>query len=130
MKTRAFVPSADCLESRIAMSSGVKFIHGLPVLTPRALNETFAAIGKAFETFATRGENYKLLGFNLTKAVDRIPFNVRDGLVATVQSEPSALQSDIQSGLPLSVINEAQNTNADVTNFVQSEVEDGVFIYT
>jgi hypothetical protein len=130
MKKTTFVPSADCLESRIAMSGGIKFIGGLPVLTPRALSETYGDIGKAFKTFATKGENYKLLEFNLTKAVDRIPFNVRDGLVATVQSEPSALQSDIESGLPLPVIFETQNTNAEVTNFVQSEVEGGVFIYT
>jgi hypothetical protein len=129
MKKNTFVPAADFLESRIAMSGGIRFIGGLPVLTPRALNQTFAAINSAFKTFATRGENYNLLGANLTKAVSRIPFNVRDGLQAEVQAEPAALQADIAAGVPLPVIFESQNTQAEVTGFVQGEVEDGIFIY-
>jgi hypothetical protein len=51
-------------------------------------------------------------------------------LAPTEDQDEVQVQSDIQSGLPLPVIFEAQNTNADVTSFVQSEVEDGVFIYT
>jgi hypothetical protein len=129
MKKTAFVPAADLLESRIAMSSGIRFVGGLPVLTPNALNATFAAIDSAYRTFATRGHNYNLLGHNLAKAVSRIPFNVRDGLQAVVLAAPAALKADIAAGLPLPVIFESQTTQADVTAFVQTEVINGVFVY-
>jgi hypothetical protein len=128
MKKRAFVPAADCLEGRIALS-GIRFIGGLPVLTSHALNETYSAINSAFTRFATKGENYNLLGFNLTKAITRIPYNVRDGLRAEVQQEPGFLQSDIQSGVAHPVKVEYAATISDVRSFVQSEVADGIFIF-
>jgi hypothetical protein len=129
VKKNAFVPSLDRLEGRLAMSGGIQFINGLPVLTPLALRETFSDIKSAFTTFATKGENYNLLGANLTKAIRRIPFNVRDGLQATVQGEPAALMSNIASGTPLAVISATQTTQGDVTAFVQSEVQGGIFLY-
>jgi hypothetical protein len=128
MKKRAFVPAADCLEGRIALS-GIRFIGGLPVLTSHALIETYSAINCAFTRFATKGENYNLLGFNLTKAITRIPYNVRDGLRAEVQQEPGFLQSDIQSGVAHPVKVEYAATISDVRSFVQSEVADGIFIF-
>jgi hypothetical protein len=130
MRKKSFVPAADCLENRIALhGGGIKFIGGLPVLTSTALGETFSQVQKAFTTFATKGENYQLLSFNLTKAVGRIPFNVRDGLVATVQGEPAALQTAIANKTPLPVVQENLNTAQAVLAFVQAEVNAGNIIY-
>ena len=84
MKKRAFVPAADCLESRIALSGVAMFIGGLPVLSVHALQPDFSAVNKAFTTFATKGQNYNLLTTNLAKSLMRIPFQVRDGLQAAV----------------------------------------------
>ena len=74
MKKRAFVPAADCLEGRIALS-GIKFIGGLPVLTSHALNETYSAINKAFTTFATKGQNYNLFSDQFDQVFDAHPLS-------------------------------------------------------
>jgi hypothetical protein len=130
MKKTTFVPSADCLESRIAMSGGIQYIGGLPVLTSHALSETYSAILRSYTTFATRGLNYNLLSFNLGNAVSRIPYNVRDGLRATVQGEVSGLLTNIQTHVFRPVVTSYEATIDDVRSFVQSEVADGIFVFT
>jgi hypothetical protein len=128
MKKRAFVPAADCLESRIALS-GVAMRGGLPFLSVHALQETYHDINKAFTTFATKGENYNVLFANLTNSLRRVPFQVRDGLQAEVQQEPANLQSDIASGVANPVKTEYLATLEDVNSFVGSETQAGIFIY-
>jgi hypothetical protein len=111
------------------MSGGIQFIGGLPVLTTHAIDETYSAIRSAYINFATsKPLNYNLLSFNLGKAVNRIPYNVRDGLKATIQSEVPTLESDIQGGVPHSVIASFQAAVSDVKTYIQSEVVAGVFI--
>jgi hypothetical protein len=125
MKKHTFVPSADCLESRIALSGGVNFIGGVPVLTTRALNKAYGLINNAYKTFATKGLNYNLLSFNLSKAASLIPWNNRDGLRATMLSEVAGLRSNIQFHVPRPVITSYQATIQDVRLFVQDEVAAG-----
>jgi hypothetical protein len=125
MKKHAFVPSADCLESRIALSGGVKFIGGVPVLTTRALNTAYNQIYNAYKTFATKGQNYNLLSFNLSKAASLIPWNRRDGLRDTLLSEVGGLRSNIQFHVPRPVITSFQFSAQDLSSFVQDEVAAG-----
>src|SRR5580700_2038910 len=129
MKKNSFTPSPDFLETRIAMSSGIKYLDGLPVLTSKALSQTFAAVNAAFTTFATKGENYNLLSYNLTKAIGRLPFNVRDGLKDEILKTPADLKASLKAKTSLPVIAEAQIANGEVTEFIQAEVEDGIFVY-
>jgi hypothetical protein len=127
MKRASFVPSADLLETRIALSGGVHFTStGAAILTTRALNQTYSQIQKAFIQFANHGQNYQTLQVNLANAVSRIPWNRRDGLLAAVETAPSALRSDISSGLSKPVMTEMQNTLAEVKQFVQGEVANGI----
>jgi hypothetical protein len=128
MKKRAFVPAADCLESRIALS-GVAMRNGLPFLSVHALQQTYHDINRAFTTFANKGQNYNVLFANLTNSLRRIPFQVRDGLQAAVQQEPGFLQDDIASGVANPVKTEYAATIADVNSFVGSETQAGIFIY-
>jgi hypothetical protein len=128
MKKRAFVPAADCLESRIALS-GIKFIGGLPVLTSHALSQTVSAVNKAFTTFATKGQNANLFTENLTKSLMRIPYQIRDGLQADILQYPGFVQDDIASGVANPVKTEYANAVADIKSFVQSEVAAGIFIF-
>jgi hypothetical protein len=128
MKKRAFVPAADHLETRIALS-GVAMRHGLPFLSVNALQQTYHDINRAFTTWATKGQNYNLLSHNLGTSLRRIPFQVRDGLQATVQQEPGFLQDDISSGVAHPVKTEYQATIAAVNSFVGSETQAGIFIY-
>lgn len=125
MKKHTFVPSADCLESRIALSGGVRFIGGVPVLTSHALNQAYGLINNAYKTFATKGQNYNLLSFNLSKAANLIPWNRRDGLRDTLLSEVAGLRSNIQFHVPRPVITSAQFTVQDLRFFVQDEVAAG-----
>jgi hypothetical protein len=127
MKRASFVPSADHLETRIAMSGGVHFTStGAAILSTRALNQTYSQIEKAFSHFANHGQNYHTLEVNLAKAVSRIPFNRRDGLLAAVESEPLAVKTNVSLGITKPVATELQNTLADVKAFVQSEAASGV----
>ena len=128
MKKHTFVPSVDGLESRIALSGGVKFIGGVPVLTTHALNKAAGLINSAYKTFATKGQNYNLLSFNLTKAASLIPWNRRDGLTDALLSEVAGLRSNIQSHVPRPVITSAQFSIQDLRFFVQDEVAAGSII--
>jgi hypothetical protein len=140
MKRTKFVPTAECLETRVALSgltgyfNGIRFLNGLPVLTTPAINSTYSAIQSAYVSFATSNvhnfNNYKLLSFNLGKAVNRVPFNVRDGLKATIQGEVPTLQANILSNTPMSVITSFQAAVSDVKTFIQSEVAAGIFVVT
>jgi hypothetical protein len=125
MKKHTFIPSADCLESRIALSSGVRFIGGVPVLTTHALNKAYSLINNAYKTFATKGQNYNLLSFNLGKAASLIPWNRRDGLRDTLLSEVGGLRSNIQFQIPKPVVTAARFTIQDLRFFVQGEVAAG-----
>ncbi len=129
MKRASFVPSADQLETRIALSGGVQFTStGAAILTSRALNQTYSQIEKAFSHFANHGQNFRTLEVNLASAVSRIPYNRRDGLLAIVETEPLAVESDMSSGVSKPVATELQNTLAEVKEFVQAEVADGVIV--
>ena len=128
MKKRAFVPAADCLESRIALS-GIKFIGGLPVLTSHALNQTISAVNKAFTTFATKGQNANLFTGNLTKSLMRIPYQIRDGLQDDILQYPGFVQDDIASGVVHPVKTEYVFAVGDIQSFVRSEVAAGIFIF-
>ena len=126
MKKPKFVPSADLLESRIALSGGPKFApNGAAILTTHALGQTYAQIQKAFVKFAQHGQNYQTLQNNLSKAVSNIPWNRRDGLLASVQSEAQAVKANIATQVSRPVMTELRNTLAEVKDFVISEVAAG-----
>jgi hypothetical protein len=127
MRKPSFVPTADLLETRVVLSSGPKFtLGGAAILTEHALGQTYSQVEKAFNTFARHGENYKRLENSLATAVNRIPWNKRDGLLATVESEVAGLQSNIDAAVPKPVITSMQSTLADVHDFVEGEVADGI----
>ncbi len=100
MKKTTFVPAHDQLESRIALSGGPKFSNGAAILTEKALGQTYGLIQKAFNRFANHGQNYNRLQGDLAKAVNRIPYNRRDGLLSLVQSEASQMVTDVQTSAP------------------------------
>ena len=125
MKKFAFVPTPDTLESRIALSGGPKFVHGVPILTSHALGQTYSLVQKAFNQFAHNGHNYARLRVDLANAVNRIPWNRRDGLLATVQAEVSTLRTAIAPGAFKPVMSQMQSTLQDVKDFVRSEVATG-----
>ncbi len=128
MKKSSFVPKPDQLESRVVLSSGPKFSHGAAILTTHALGQTYAQVEKAFSQFANHGENYKRLEANLASAVNRIPWNKRDGLLATVESELPQMQDDIATADATPVKNAEQRALQDVKGFVQGEIADGVIM--
>jgi hypothetical protein len=129
MKKPKFVPTPDLLETRIALSGGPSFTRsGAAILTTHALNQTYGDIQRAFTNFATHGHgtNYKQLEMNLVKAVSRIPWNRRDGLLATVKAESSAVRFNIANAVNKPVVTEMLNTLAEVKSFVKSEVASGI----
>jgi hypothetical protein len=129
MKKPTFVPSADHLESRIALSHGPLFIHGAAVLTTRALNKAYNLIDSAFVQFARHGQNYARLEANLARAVNPIPFNHRDGLLSAVESEVAGMQTDIVTkDSPTPVKDAMQRARADLHDFVVSEISSGVIV--
>jgi hypothetical protein len=131
MKKPKFVPTPDLLESRIALSGGPKFTpNGAAILSSHALGQTYGQIQKAFVKFAQHGhgQNFQTLENNLSKAVSNIPWNKRDGLLASVQSETQAVRADIQTGMPKPVVTEMQNTLAEVKDFILTEVAAGQIV--
>jgi hypothetical protein len=124
MKKSKFVPTPDVLETRVVLSGGPQFArNGAAVLTKHALSQTYSQVSSAFTKFAHHGQNYNALQVNLAKAVSRIPYNHRDGLLATIESEVSGLRANISSGVSRPVATAMQNAMADVHDFVQGEVE-------
>ncbi len=129
MKKPKFVPTPDLLETRIALSGGPRFTQsGAAILTSHALGQSYAQVEKAFVKFAQHGQNYQMLENNLAKAVNNIPWNRRDGLLATVESEAQAVRTDIQTALPRPIATEMQNTLAEVKDFVLTEVAEGQIV--
>jgi hypothetical protein len=128
MKKHTFVPSADYLESRIALSGGVRYIGGVPILTNHAMNKAFGLINNAFKTFATKGQNYNLLSSNLMKAANLIPWNRRDGLRDALLSEVDGLRGNMQFSVPRPVITAARFAAQDLKFFVQGQVGAGNII--
>jgi hypothetical protein len=127
MRKPSFVPTPDVLETRVVLSGGPKFTRGgAAILTSHALNQTYAQVQNAFAKFAHHGQNYRALEINLAKAVSRIPFNRRDGLLAAVESEVQGLRDNISSGVTRPVVTSMQSAMADVHDFVQGEVTDAV----
>ena len=127
MRKPSFVPTPDVLETRVVLSGGPKFTRGgAAILTSHALSQTYGQIENAFAKFAHHGQNYRALEINLAKAVSRIPFNRRDGLLATVESEVQGLRDNISSGVTQPVMTSMQSAMADVHDFVQGEVTDAV----
>jgi len=131
MKKPKFVPTPDLLETRIALSGGAKFTSsGAAILTPHALGQTYNQIQAAFVNFAQHGhgKNFNALEVNLANAVSRIPWNRRDGLLATVEAEPSAVKFDMANAVTKPVVTEMRNTLAEVKDFVQSEIASGAIV--
>jgi hypothetical protein len=128
MKKPKFVPTADLLEGRIALSGGPKFTpNGAAILTSHALGQTYSQIEKAFTKFANHGHGtqYQTLQTNLAKAVSNIPWNRRDGLLSSVEAEVQAVKADISTQVSRPVVTEMQNTLAEVKEFILSEVAAG-----
>ena len=128
MKRSAFVPKPDQLEGRIVLSSGVKFFHGAAVLSTHALNKTYAQVEKSFTQFAQHGQSYNQLESSLASAINRIPWNRRDGLLATVESEVPQMQADIATNDATPVKSAERAALQNVYQFVQSEISDGVIV--
>ena len=136
MKKNTFVPSADFLESRIALSGGIRFIGGVPLLTQQAIRSAQNIVLNSFTTFATRGENYNLLSANLTKASNLIPWARRDPspdtgdtfFVTLTQDVVADLKTNIQTGVARPVVAAYQEALVFSRDFIQQEVADGVVI--
>ena len=127
MRKPSFVPTPDVLETRVVLSGGPKFTRGgAAILTSHALSQTYGQVENAFAKFAQHGQNYHALQVNLATAVSRIPFNRRDGLLAAVESEVAGLRDNISSGVTQPVVTSMRSAMADVQEFVQGEVADGV----
>jgi hypothetical protein len=126
MKKPAFVPRPDLLENRIALSGGAHFTaKGEAILSKRALNQTYALVQKAFNQYASHGHNMNRLQANLASAVSRIPYNVRDGLLATVESEAVQMRTDIRTNVAKPVKSAVQRALNDVHDFVKAEIASG-----
>ncbi len=97
MKKTTFTPSPDQLEGRIVLSGGPKFSNGAAILTEKALGQTYGLIQKAFGQYMNHGQDSNRLQGDLANAVNRIPYNRRDGLLAAVQSEASQMVTDVRS---------------------------------
>src|SRR5438309_2328828 len=119
---RAFVPSSlPGLEDRVALSGAQFAASGAAILTTRALNNAYNGIYNAFARFATHGLNYGRLNADLAGAVNGIPYNVRDGLLASVRNEALTMSRDIQNGVPRPVINAVFRAQNDLRAFVNAE---------
>ena len=130
MRKPSFVPTPDVLETRVVLSGGPKFARdGAAILTSHALSQTYSQVENAFAKFAHHGQNYNALEINLAKAVSRIPYNHRDGLLATIESEVPGLRDEHQLRCHSRPVATAmQNAMADVHDFVQGEVEADVIV--
>ena len=128
MKKKMFVPAPDQLEARVVLSGGPKFSNGAAILTEKALGQTYSLVQKAFTQYMNHGQNSGRLQADLASAVNRIPYNRRDGLFSAVQSEVSQMVTDIRSNVPFPVKSAVQRTLGDVRDFVQGEVGDGVIV--
>jgi hypothetical protein len=128
MKKKTFVPTADSLETRVVLSGAPKFIHGAAVLTTHALGQTYSQVQKAFNTYMHHGQNFKRLEVDLAKAVSRIPFNRRDGLLLAVEGEAQQMFTDIRTQVALPVKSAVQRALNDVHEFVQGEIGAGSIV--
>jgi len=123
MKKTAFVPSPDILEGRIALSSGT---GGAAVLREHTLNQAVAQIEGGFARFAHDRMNYTRLEFDLAKAVGRIPWNRRDGLLATVEFDVQDLKGRVDAGETHPIKTEMRIAVGQLEQFVKYEVANGV----
>jgi hypothetical protein len=128
MKKTTFTPSPDQLEGRIVLSGGPKFSNGAAILTEKALGQTYGLIQKAFDQYANHGQDSRRLQVDLAKAVSRIPYNRRDGLLAAVQSEATQVVADVASNAPAPVQGARQRALGDVSDFVQGEIAGGAIV--
>ena len=121
MKKSKFVPTADQLESRIALSGGPKFTpNGAAILTSHALGQTYGQIQKAFVNFAKHGHGTNYVTPSRPtwpRPSATSPGTDRDGLLATVKAEAQAVRANIASQVPKPVVTEMQNTLAEVKEF-------------
>lgn len=126
-RKRDFVPSDLArLEDRVVLSHGPQFTSwGAAILTGKAYNKAAADIQHAFQRFATDGLNYGRLAGDLGKAVSVIPYNFRDGLVANMNNEVRTLAVAINFQIPGSVVTCLGRAEADLNNFVRSEIAVG-----
>jgi hypothetical protein len=128
MKKPTFVPTPDQLEGRIALSGLPQFSHGAAILTKHALGQTYSLVQNAFTRYMNHGQNSNRLQADLAKAVNRIPFNKRDGLLAAVESEVSQMRTDVRTNVAMPVRSALQRALSDVHDFVQGEIATGVIV--
>jgi hypothetical protein len=128
MKKSAFLPTADCLESRVVLSQGPHVLKGAAVLTRHALNQAESRVGTAFVQFANDGQNYARLRRDVADAVSRIPWNRRGGLVATIKSMVPTLRASVAKNGITAIGAARQHATADVQQFVQGEIAHGKII--
>ena len=128
MKKTTFTPSPDQLEGRIVLSGGPKFSNGAAILTEKALGQTYGLIQKAFGQYMNHGQDSNRLQGDLANAVNRIPYNRRDGLLAAVQSEASQMVTDVRSKASVPVKGALQRALSDVNAFVQGEIAGGAIV--
>jgi hypothetical protein len=128
MKKSSFLPQPDQLEGRIVLSGGPQFSHGAAILTKHALAQTYGLVQNAFNQYMNHGQNYHRLQVNLASAVNRIPWNKRDGLLAAVEAEAAQMTTDIRTKVSFPVKSAVQRALSDVHDFVQSEVSSGVIL--
>jgi hypothetical protein len=136
VKKNKLVPTVDCLESRIALSGGIKFIGGVPVLTTSAIAQAKNLIQTAYTKFATKQLNYALLSADLGKAAALIPWANRDDVPGTsttlyvgfTQVAPAGLKAAIQNKVanPVKIANAA--TITALNEFISQEVASGSII--
>jgi hypothetical protein len=129
MKNRKLVPSVDCLESRIVLSGGIRFVGNVPVLTTSAITQAKNLIYAAYHNFAIKHPNYALLSSNLAKASNLIPWSRRDTLQTTGATlyttfttiDPAFLHSQIQLKNPNPVLVSYSASIAELTSFISQE---------
>jgi hypothetical protein len=128
MKKKMFVPTADSLESRIALTGGIRFVGGLPVLTTEAISKATSIIQNSFTHFATHGQNYSQLSFDLSKASNLIPWARRahvpfTGKTLFVNLTQVAV-ADLQTNIQNNVANPVVKANDEAIGFLNSFVQD------
>ena len=97
-------------------------------MSRRALSETYSLVDKAFTQYMNHGQNLNRLEANLGSAVNRIPFNKRDGLLAAVESEVTQMETDIQTNVAKPIRSALQRALNDVHDFVGAEVASGIIV--
>ena len=128
MKKKTFRPGLDLLETRVVLSAAPNFSHGAAIVTKHDLGQTYSMVQKAFTNYTHHSQSVNRLEADLASAVSRIPFNKRDGPLATVESEASQMVNDIRTQVSSPVKSALKRALNDANEFVQGEVGVGVIV--